>query len=84
LTQSDKNELEQTHPGADDPSPSRDRAGAGILIGPTDWDSSDLGVDLCIVNLGGEGAVGTTLPEIHPHCHLPSPEWLDAVANQGP
>jgi hypothetical protein len=30
LTQSYENELEQTHPGADDPSPEMDQAGAGI------------------------------------------------------
>jgi hypothetical protein len=47
-------------------------------------DPSDLGIDLCIVQLGGEGAVGTTCPRIHPHCHLPSPEQLDVVADEGP
>jgi hypothetical protein len=30
LTQSYENELEQTHPGADNPSPEMDQAGAGI------------------------------------------------------
>jgi hypothetical protein len=49
-----------------------------------DKDPSDLSVDLRIVHLGIEGAVGTTRPRIHPHCHLPSPEWLDVVADKGP
>jgi hypothetical protein len=52
-------------------------------MGPVDKDPSDPGVDLHIIQLCEEGAVGTTWPRIHPHCHLPSPEWLDVVADDG-
>jgi hypothetical protein len=48
-----------------------------------DKDPLDLGVDLRIVQFGGEGAVGATWPRIHPHCHLLSLEWLDEVAGAG-
>jgi hypothetical protein len=54
------------------------------MIGPMDKDPSDLGIDLRIVQLGGEGAVGTTWPRKHPHCDLSSPEWLYMVTDEGP
>jgi hypothetical protein len=53
------------------------------MIGPMDKDPSDLGVDL-IIQLGGEGAVETTWPKIHPHCHLPSSDRLDMTADECP
>jgi hypothetical protein len=49
-----------------------------------DKDPSNLGVDLRIVQFSEEGAVGITWPQIHPHYHLPSPEWLDVAADEGP
>jgi hypothetical protein len=48
-----------------------------------DKNPSDLGVDLHIVELCGDGTVGATWPWIHPHCHLSSSEWLDVVADEG-
>jgi hypothetical protein len=47
-------------------------------------DPLDPSVDLCIIQLGKEGTVETAGPQIHPHCHLPPPEWLKMVANEGP
>jgi hypothetical protein len=84
LTRSDENEFKHTHPGADDPFPYRDRAGAGILIDLMDKNPSDPSIDLCIIQLYGEGTVGSTWPWIHPHCDLPSSEWLDVAADEGP
>jgi hypothetical protein len=45
-------------------------------------DPLDLRVDLRIIQLGGEETVGTTWPQIHPHCHLPSLEWMDVAADE--
>jgi hypothetical protein len=44
---------------------------------------SDLGVDPCIIQLGEEGTVKATWPQVCPHRHIPSSEWLDAAANEG-
>jgi hypothetical protein len=44
----------------------------------------DPGVDLRIVQLDGEGMIGATGPWVHPHCHLPLPEWQNAVTDEGP
>jgi hypothetical protein len=56
----------------------------GILIGPMDKDPSDLGVDIRIIKLYGEGTVGAAWPRICPHCHLLLLEWLDVVADESP
>jgi hypothetical protein len=47
-------------------------------------DPSDLSVDLRIVQLYGEGTVGTTWSRVHPHGHLSLVEWLDTVVDKGP
>jgi hypothetical protein len=44
----------------------------------------DPGVDLCIVQLRGEGTIETTWPRIPPHSHLSLAEWLEAMADKGP
>jgi hypothetical protein len=49
-----------------------------------DKDPSDPGLDLRIIQLYDEGTVEATWPRIHPHCHLPSSEWLDTTADEGP
>jgi hypothetical protein len=41
------------------------------------------GVDLRIIQLYGEGVIGTTWPRIHPRSHLSLAEWLDVMANKG-
>jgi hypothetical protein len=62
----------------------------GIGLGPefrltsVNKDPSDPGVNLCIVQFGGKGTVGTTWPQIHPYCHLPSPKWLNAMVDEDP
>jgi hypothetical protein len=43
----------------------------------------NMGVDLHIAQLLKEGTIGTAWPRIHPHDHLPSVEWLDAVTDKG-
>jgi hypothetical protein len=43
----------------------------------------DVGVDLCIIQLCGEGMIETTWHCIHPHSHLSLAKWLDAAANKG-
>jgi hypothetical protein len=45
---------------------------------------SDPGVDLPITQLYGEGTVGTTWPQIHPHGHSSLTERLDLTAKKGP
>jgi hypothetical protein len=42
-----------------------------------------LGVDLRIIQLYGEGVIGTTWPRIHPRSHLSLAEWLDVMADKG-
>jgi hypothetical protein len=53
-------------------------------MGPESEDPPDPGIDLQIIQLGGEGAVGTARPRIQPHCHLLLPEWLNAMTYEGP
>jgi hypothetical protein len=53
-------------------------------MGPKCEDPMDPGVDLRIVLLGEEGTVGAARPRVHPHCHRPSPEWLNAAIDEGP
>jgi hypothetical protein len=48
-----------------------------------DKDPSDPGADLCIIQFCGEGTVEVTWTQIHPNCHLPSSEWLNAVPDKG-
>jgi hypothetical protein len=43
----------------------------------------DLGVDLCIAQLYGEGTTGTIWPWIHPFGHLSPMKELDPVAEKG-
>jgi hypothetical protein len=52
-------------------------------MGPESKDPPDLDINLRIIQLSREGAVRTTGPQIHPHCHLLSPKWLNAVAYEG-
>jgi hypothetical protein len=54
------------------------------VISPIRKDPPNLGVDLRTVQLCGEGTIGTTWPQIHPHSHLLLAEWLDAAADKGP
>jgi hypothetical protein len=44
----------------------------------------NLGVDLRIIQLYGEGTNGTTWPWIHPHSHFSLMESLNVVADKGP
>jgi hypothetical protein len=46
-------------------------------------DPLDLSVDLCTVQLYGEGTIGTTWPWIHLHSHLSLVECLDSAADKG-
>jgi hypothetical protein len=39
--------------------------------------------DFHIIQLNKERTVGASWPWIHPHCHLLSPEWLNATADKG-
>jgi hypothetical protein len=83
LTQSSRNEPEQTHLGDDDPIPQGKRAGARVPIYPESKDPPDPGIDLRIHQLDREGAVMAARPWIPPHCHLPTPEWLDKADDVG-
>jgi hypothetical protein len=49
---------------------------------PESKDPSDSEFDLRTRHLCQEGAVGVAGPWIPPHCHLPSPEWLDTAADK--
>jgi hypothetical protein len=53
-------------------------------MGPKCEDPPDLGVNLCIVQLGGERTVGAIGPRVHPHHRRPTPEFLNAVTDEGP
>jgi hypothetical protein len=46
-------------------------------------DPLDLGIDLHIIQLGREGMIRATRPQIHPHCRLLPLEWSNAVADKG-
>jgi hypothetical protein len=54
-----------------------------VSVYPESKDPPDPGIDLHICQLGREGAVRTAGPWIPPHCHLPPPKWLDAMADEG-
>jgi hypothetical protein len=53
-------------------------------MSPECEDPPNLGVDLRIVQLGGEGTVGATRPWVHPHCRHPPPVCLNVVTDEGP
>jgi hypothetical protein len=53
-------------------------------MGPESKDTSDPGINLRIIQLDRDGAVGTAGPRIHPQCHIPPSEWLNATADEGP
>jgi hypothetical protein len=52
-------------------------------MGPEGKDPLDPSIDLHIVQLSSEGAVGATGPRIHPHGHRPLSEWLNVAAYKG-
>jgi hypothetical protein len=52
-------------------------------MGPESKDPADPSIDLLITQLGRGEAVRIARPQIHPHCHLPSLEWLNAAAYEG-
>jgi hypothetical protein len=72
------------NPSVVHPFPQGGGDGVEIQIGPMRKDPADLGVDLHITQLLGEGAVGTTWPRIHPHGHPPLTEQLNSTAEKGP
>jgi hypothetical protein len=47
-------------------------------------DPMDIGVDLCIAQLLGEGMVGTTWPRIHPQGRHSLMERFNPTAEKGP
>jgi hypothetical protein len=53
-------------------------------MGPKSKEPPNPSVDLHMIQLGRAGAVGINGPRIHPHCHLPSPEWLNATIDEDP
>jgi hypothetical protein len=71
-----KGECEQTYPGAVNPFPQGGGAGPRIQISPMSKVHVDLGVDLRVAQLHGEGMVRTTWPRLLPHGNFPLKEWL--------
>jgi hypothetical protein len=53
-------------------------------MGPECKDPPNPGANICIVQLSGEGTVGATVPQVHPHYHRSLPEWLNAATGEGP
>jgi hypothetical protein len=61
-----------------------DWARAKILIDPMNKDSSDLVIDLCTIQLHGDGMVGAARSLIQPCSHFSSAERFNMVADNDP
>jgi hypothetical protein len=51
---------------------------------PLNKDPSDLSINFRIAQFDREGMVRAAWSRMHPHWHLPTPEWMVVVADEGP